>query len=141
MQWNDQRTSSLSEHQVLQLLSSISNTPLAKKHAFVVLFLRENRILFNPSNSSNFTGGGGSMGTIRTTELSTCGGGRKLFLPTFMMWSTLAYSWTFADNRDHREDPGVATRRRANSRWNMRIATRKRGRCERSLKTRGEDIW
>jgi len=90
VQLNNKRTWFLSEYQVLQLLSSISNTPFAKKEAFVVLFLRENNILFNPSNSSNFTGGGGSMGTIRTTELSTCGGGRKLFFPTFMMWSTLA---------------------------------------------------
>ena len=50
-------------------------------------------------------------------------------------------TWTLADSRDHKLVPGLATSRRANSRWNMRIATRNRGRCERSLKTRGLEIW
>jgi len=57
-----------------------------------------------------------------------------------MMWSTLAYSWTFALRRDQNSVPGVAVRRSANSRWNIRIATRKIGRWERSLKTRGDEI-
>ena len=50
-------------------------------------------------------------------------------------------TWTLADSRDHKLVPGLAISRRANSRWNMRIATRNRGRCERSLKTRGLEIW
>jgi hypothetical protein len=35
-------------------------------------------IRFNPSNSSNRIGGGGSFGERRITEDSTWGGGRKL---------------------------------------------------------------
>lgn len=34
-------------------------------------------IRFNPSNSSNRMGGGGSLGESRITEDSTWGGGRK----------------------------------------------------------------
>jgi len=34
-------------------------------------------IRFNPSNSSNRIGGGGSLGERRITEDSTWGGGRK----------------------------------------------------------------
>ena len=34
-------------------------------------------IRFNPSNSSNRIGGGGSLGESRITEDSTWGGGRK----------------------------------------------------------------
>lgn len=37
-----------------------------------------------PSHSLKLTSGGGFLGSMRTTELSTFGGGRKLFLPTFM---------------------------------------------------------
>lgn len=33
-------------------------------------------------HSSRLMGGGGVMGSIRTTDESTFGGGRKLFLPT-----------------------------------------------------------
>ena len=47
---------------------------------------------FNPSNSSNLTGGGGSIGTSRTTEDSTCGGGLKSFRDTLIILSTLAYN-------------------------------------------------
>lgn len=128
----------------------------------MVLFGRENMIRLRPSNSSNLTGGGGSMGTRRMTEDSTCGGGRKSFRETLMMLSTFAYSWvvesececksrnqgfgfrltwTLADNRDHRAVPGRATRRSANSRWNMRIATRKSGLWDKRRNTSGEEIW
>jgi hypothetical protein len=47
-------------------------------------------IRFSPSNSSNLTGGGGSIGTSRITDDSTCGGGLKSFRDTLMMLSTLA---------------------------------------------------
>jgi hypothetical protein len=47
------------------------------------LFFLEKHILRRPSHSSKLTGGGGFFGTIFTTEDSTCGGGRKLFFPTY----------------------------------------------------------
>ncbi len=47
-----------------------------------VLFLRPNPSRTRPSHSRKFTGGGGVRGSIRTTDESTLGGGRKLFLPT-----------------------------------------------------------
>ena len=50
-------------------------------------------IRFSPSNSSNLTGGGGSIGTSRMTDDSTCGGGLKSFRDTLMMLSTLAQSY------------------------------------------------
>lgn len=134
-------TSPFSEHQVFQFASSILNTPFAAKPPRTPLFRLENKIRFIPSNSSNRTSGGGSSGTIRTTLDSTCGGGRKLPLETFMTWSTLAYSCTLALRRDQNSVPGAAVRRRANSRWNIRIATRKSGRWESSLKTRGDEIY
>lgn len=84
----------------------IFSTPDAWKLARHVLFLLVNRIRVSPSNSSNGTDGGGDMGVMRTTEDSTCksvnwniewrlgtrtlGAGLKLFLATFMIWSTLA---------------------------------------------------
>lgn len=58
-----------------------------------------------------------------------------------MTVSTFAYNWTLADRRDQSGVFGRATRRSANSRWNMRMAVRQRGRWERRRKTRGEDIW
>ncbi len=36
--------------------------------------------------------GSGFLGSIRTTLDSTLGGGLKLFLPTFIRWSTLESS-------------------------------------------------
>ena len=48
---------------------------------------------FSPSNSSNLTGGGGSIGTRRMTEDSTCGGGLKSFRDTLIILSTLAYNY------------------------------------------------
>jgi len=76
-------TSSLSLLKVFQFPSNISKTPLApKKLALMVLFLLLKTILFNPSNSSKAIGGGGFLGTILTTVLSTCGGGLKEFLET-----------------------------------------------------------
>ena len=44
-------------------------------------------------------GGGGFLGSILTTLDSTLGGGRKLFLPTFMRWSTRASSWVLMERR------------------------------------------
>lgn len=37
------------------------------------------------------------MGTIRTTLLSTFGGGRKEFRDTLRTWSILANSWALAE--------------------------------------------
>jgi hypothetical protein len=62
-----------------------------------------------------FTGGGGFLNSILTTLLSTFGGGRKLFLPTFMSWSTLANNCVFTDNREYNFSPGRAVNRKANS--------------------------
>lgn len=134
-------TSSLSANHVFQFPSSISLTPLAPKLALIVLFLLLNTTLPSPSNSSNLTGGGGFFGVILTTEDSTLGAGRKFDFPTLRMCSTMEKSWTLAERRHHIAEPGGAQRRRANSRWNMRTAVRGRGRVERSLKTRGEEIW
>ena len=50
----------------------------------LLLFL-EKTIRVKPSNSSNGIAGGGLRGVILTTLDSTCGGGRKEFLDTFMM--------------------------------------------------------
>jgi hypothetical protein len=72
--------------------SSIFMTPFAWKLPRTVLFGRKKIIRFNPSNSSNLTGGGGSIGTRRTTEDSTCGGGLKSFRDTLIILSTLAYN-------------------------------------------------
>jgi hypothetical protein len=66
-------------------------TPFAWKLPRIVLFGREKIMRFNPSNSSNFTGGG-SIGTRRTMEDSTCGGGLKSFRDTSIILSTLAYN-------------------------------------------------
>lgn len=87
---NGRRTISCIESHVRRFCSSIFMTPLAWKFPRIVLFGREKMIRFIPSNSSNFTGGGGSMGTSRTTDDSTWGGGRKSFLFTLMILSTLA---------------------------------------------------
>lgn len=75
---------------VLRFCSSIFITPFAWKLPRTVLFGREKMIRFSPSNSSNLTGGGGSIGTSRITDDSTCGGGLKSFRDTLMMLSTLA---------------------------------------------------
>jgi len=86
-------------------------------------------------------GGGGLRGSIFTTLDSTFGGGRKLFLLTFMTCVTLASSCVLTDNLQYSSSPGLATRRRANSLWNMSSADLKIGRCSSSLKTMGEEIW
>ena len=44
-----------------------------------------------------------------TTLESTLGGGRKLFLPTFSRWLTLASSCVFTLSREYCESPGFAT--------------------------------
>lgn len=136
-----ERTSSRWASQLFQLASNISNTPLAPNPARTILFLLLKSTLPSPSNSSNRTGGGGFLGVILTTELSTFGAGRKLDLPTFRICSTFAKSWTLAERRDQSSEPGVAQRRRANSRWNIRTHVRGRGRVERSLNTSGEEIF
>jgi len=86
-------------------------------------------------------GGGGLRGSIFTTLDSTLGGGRKLFLLTFITCVTLASSCVFTDSLQYSSSPGLATRRRANSLWNMSSADLKMGRCSSSLKTMGEEIW
>ena len=44
------------------------------------------------------------------------GGGRKLFLETFMRWSALQSSCVFTESRQYSSSPALAQRRRANSR-------------------------
>jgi hypothetical protein len=142
-----ERTLFCAASHVRRFCSSIFITPFAWKLPRSVLLGREKMMRFMPSNSSNLTGGGGSIGTRRITDDSTCGGGLKSLRDTLMMLSTFAYSyihassgkiqasrttskqtWTLADNLDQRGVEGFAVSRRANSRWNMRIATRNRGR-------------
>ena len=47
-----------------------------------VLFFLPKQTRMSPSHSLKLTAGGGFLGSIRTTLLSTLGGGLKLFLPT-----------------------------------------------------------
>lgn len=44
-------------------------------------------------------GGGGLCGLNRTMDDSTFGGGRKLFLPTFITCFTLERSWVLTERR------------------------------------------
>jgi hypothetical protein len=68
----------------------MGSTPLAWKHERTVLFRRVKTMRARPSNSSKRIAGGGLMGQMRTTLLSTCGGGRNELRETFITWSTLA---------------------------------------------------
>mmetsp|Transcript_8529 Transcript_8529/g.21938 ORF Transcript_8529/g.21938 Transcript_8529/m.21938 type:complete len:330 (+) Transcript_8529:1336-2325(+) len=119
----------------------MSSTLFDLKLAASVLFFRTNANRTSPSHSWKLIGGGGFFGTMRTTDDSTLGGGRKLFLPTFITWSTRANSWVLTDSRQYSVSPGLAMSRWANSRWNMRTAHRKKGRCSSSLNTKGDEIW
>ena len=67
----------------LQFFSIMSKTPVVLKPALSVLFFRTKQIRVNPSHSLKLIGGGGFRGSIRTTDDSTFGGGRKLFFPTY----------------------------------------------------------
>ena len=67
-------------------------TCLTLKIAPKVLFFLMKHSLTSPSHSVKLIGGGGYLGSIRTTDDSTFGGGLKLFLETFIKWSTLANS-------------------------------------------------
>ena len=74
------------------------------------------------------------------TDDSTAGGGLKLFRPTFMMWSILAHICALTERREYSLSPGLAKRRSANSRWNIRIHIRGAGERARSLNVSGEEI-
>lgn len=58
-------------------------TDVCLKALAKVLFFLLNAIRVKPSHSLYGMGGGGFLGSIRTTDDSTLGGGRKLFLPTY----------------------------------------------------------
>ena len=115
------------------------------------LFFLEKHIRSNPSHSSNLMEGGGFFGTIRTTEDSTCGGGLKLFLSTyrklrnlnretFIICDTWAHICTLTLRRQYNASPGLATRRNANSLWNINIHILGNGLHCSNLNTRGEEI-
>ena len=87
------RTIFCSDNHVDRFCSNIFITPFAWKLPRMVLFGREKIMRFSPSNSSNLMGGGGSIGTTRMTEDSTCGGGLKSFRDTLMILSTFAYNY------------------------------------------------
>lgn len=72
-------------------------------------------ILDSPSYSSNAISGRGTFGVILTTLDSTCGGGLKLFLPTFIICSTLAYICAFTLNQQYNASLGLTTSLNANS--------------------------
>mmetsp|Transcript_13375 Transcript_13375/g.46294 ORF Transcript_13375/g.46294 Transcript_13375/m.46294 type:complete len:216 (+) Transcript_13375:89-736(+) len=110
-----------------QFSCSISTTVFVRKMPLSVLFLRPKQSLTRPSHSLKFTGGGGLRGSMRTTELSTFGGGRKQFLPTFSRWLTRESSCVLTLSRQYIGSPGGATSRMANSRWYMMMAARKKG--------------
>mmetsp|Transcript_3469 Transcript_3469/g.5469 ORF Transcript_3469/g.5469 Transcript_3469/m.5469 type:complete len:219 (-) Transcript_3469:309-965(-) len=119
-----------------------SMTVFVRKMPPRVLFLRPKHRRTRPSHSLKFTGtvfmGRGSM---RTTLLSTLGGGRKLFLPTLRRCVVRASSCVLTDRRQYRGSPAGTHNRMANSRWNMSVAARNCGRCASSLKMSGEEIW
>ena len=71
-----------------QLTSSIASVELWWKIAPRVLFFLPKHTRMRPSHSLKLTGGGGFLGSMRTTLLSTLGGGLKLFLPTCMAGHT-----------------------------------------------------
>mmetsp|Transcript_10934 Transcript_10934/g.30205 ORF Transcript_10934/g.30205 Transcript_10934/m.30205 type:complete len:208 (+) Transcript_10934:606-1229(+) len=106
-----------------------------------VLFFRLKRSLIMPSHSTKFTGGGGFFSSIRTTRDSTFGGGRKLFFPTFISWSTLASNCVFTESLQYIASPGLAERRSANSSCSNNTAHRNVGRWESNLKTIPDEIW
>lgn len=58
-----------------------------------------------------------------------------------MSISTLAKSCVLIDNLQYSLSPGFATNLCANSRWNIKTAHRKNGRCSSNLKTNGDEIW
>ena len=62
--------------------SSMASVELWWKMAPKVLFFLPKQTRMSPSHSLKLTAGGGLRGSIRTTLLSTLGGGLKLFLPT-----------------------------------------------------------
>ena len=64
------------------LTSSMESVELWWKIAPRVLFFLPKQTRISPSHSLKLTGGGGFLGSMRTTLLSTLGGGLKLFLPT-----------------------------------------------------------
>ena len=74
--------------------SSISRIVFILKPACRVLFLRMKHILSRPSHSKQSMLGRGFLGSMRTIELSTLGGGLKLLRPTLIRWSTRANSCT-----------------------------------------------
>mmetsp|Transcript_36298 Transcript_36298/g.87592 ORF Transcript_36298/g.87592 Transcript_36298/m.87592 type:complete len:246 (+) Transcript_36298:411-1148(+) len=121
--------------------SSILIVGFVKSTERNVLFFLLKRRRIIPSHSVKFTGGGGFLSSILTTRLSTFGGGRKLFLPTFINWSTFANNCVFTLRRQYSASPGRAVSRRANSSWNIITAHRNIGRWLRSLNTSAEDIW
>mmetsp|Transcript_32631 Transcript_32631/g.80430 ORF Transcript_32631/g.80430 Transcript_32631/m.80430 type:complete len:215 (-) Transcript_32631:354-998(-) len=116
-------------------------TVLVRKIPPSVLFLRPKHSRTRPSHSLKLTGTPGCRGSMRTTLLSTLGGGRKLFLPTLSRCVVRASSCVFTDRRQYSGSPAGTHSRMANSRWNMSVAARNMGRCARSLKMSGEEIW
>ncbi len=59
------------------------------------------------ARTTKFTLGAGLSGSMRTTRLSTLGGGRKLFFPTFISWSTRDSSCVLTDSRQYSSSPGL----------------------------------
>ena len=119
-----------------------SNTVFVRKIPPRVLFLRPKHSRTKPSHSLKLTGMVlTGLGSILTTEESTLGGGRKLFLPTFRMCVVRASSCVFTDSRQYSGSPGGTHKRMANSLWNMSVAARTTGLCASSLNTKGLEIW
>lgn len=119
----------------------IAKTFLFLNAACRVLFLRIKQILSNPSHYKKSISGKGFLGSILTILLYTFGGGLKLFLETFIKWSTFANSCTFTLNRQYNSEPGLAINRWANYFWNIRTAHLNIGLWANNLNTRGELIW
>mmetsp|Transcript_328 Transcript_328/g.715 ORF Transcript_328/g.715 Transcript_328/m.715 type:complete len:262 (+) Transcript_328:173-958(+) len=125
----------------LALRTSRSSTAFVLKMAPSVRFFRLKQSRTSPSHSVKLTGGGGFLGSIRTTLESTLGGGLKLFFPTLRRWLHRASSCVLALSRQYSDSPGLATSLMANSRCTMSTAARNAGLCASSLNMSGLDIW
>ena len=104
-----------------------------------VLFFLWKLILSRPSHSLKQKVGTISFGESLTTAESTRGGGLKFFLPTWTTCSTFAKNWTFTEILEYKESPGEASRRSANSFWNISTAVLN-WIPESSLNIKGEEI-
>src|SRR3989338_3488877 len=118
----------------------MATTAFLRKMPERVLFLRPKHKRSRPSHSTKLMSGGGTLGSMDTTDESTLGGGRKLLRDTLIRCRTRASSCVLTDRRQYSSSPGRASSRSANSRWNMSTHVRGAGRIDKSRNTSGDEI-